>query len=242
MDQQQEPTFEESVKQVMQTLPPPIREYLSQGNYSVVAKNLMRKYTLHIDQGGVLEREIMLLLMGIDSPEEFSKSLKEEAKVSEDVMRSIMTDINQEIFIPLQKEMRNGGQVQKSNIVTQTSKLNAPAPRYISPTTTPPPTTSPNNAPLPPKMAMPLPKSVSTVTARPPLQMLPIGEEERKRISNIAPGSLVQPPINLPGTMPPIPVPSSTLPKTQPHLASLPQRPATPSKPYLTDPYREPPE
>ena len=85
----------------MQTLPPPIRNYLGQGKYSVVANRLMAKYSLHVDQGGILENGIMLLLMGVDTPEEFATALKDEAKISENILRSIMTDINQEIFVPL---------------------------------------------------------------------------------------------------------------------------------------------
>ena len=104
-------TFEESIKEVMQTLPPPIRAYLAGGRYSAVAKSLMTKYGLHIDQGGILEREVMLLLMGIESPQEFSDSLKQEALIPDDVVRNIVTDINQQIFIPLREEMRRSGQV-----------------------------------------------------------------------------------------------------------------------------------
>ncbi len=98
--------FDESVAQVMQTLPPVLRTYLAEGKYTTVAKNLMMKYALHIDQATVLEREIMLLLMGIENPDEFADALKTEALLSEDIMRSIMTDVNQEIFMPLQKQMR----------------------------------------------------------------------------------------------------------------------------------------
>jgi len=104
-----EPTFEESIKEVMQTLPPPIRNYLVQGRYTAVAKGLMAKYSLRIDQAGVLEREIMLLLMGIENPDEFAASLKSDASLADDVVRNIMGDVNQQIFIPLREEMRKMG-------------------------------------------------------------------------------------------------------------------------------------
>lgn len=106
-DQSPELTLDESVKQVMQTLPPVIRNYLSQGKYSVVAKNLMTKYNLHVDQGGILEREIMLLLMGVDTPDEFTQSLAEEANLNQQTVSSIVQEVNTQIFIPLQEEMRN---------------------------------------------------------------------------------------------------------------------------------------
>jgi hypothetical protein len=105
---QPELTLEESIKQVMQTLPPIIRDYLTQGRYTLVARNLMAKYGLRIDQGGVLEREIMLLLMGIENPDEFSKALAEEAKLDQKTVNGIVEDINEQIFIPLREEMRKG--------------------------------------------------------------------------------------------------------------------------------------
>src|SRR5450756_491476 len=111
MDQnQQKLTFDESVAQVMQTLPPVIRAYLTEGKYTAVAKGLMTKYGLRIDQGGVLEREIMLLLMGIENPDEFTQALVEEAKFDQKTITSIVQDINTQIFIPLrEEEMKSGG-------------------------------------------------------------------------------------------------------------------------------------
>ncbi len=230
MDQQREPTFEESIKEVMQTLPPPIRNYLSQGKYSIVAKNLMRKYSLHIDQGGVLEREIMLLLMGIENPDEFAASLKSDATLSEDVVRNIMTDVNQEIFVPLQKEMRNAGSGAQEE---RSAAPRASVPSYVpSPSARAP--VSSIGAPLPPKMAMPQPKATSDITS-PPLQMLPLGEEKKERISNIAPRPSALPPANLPGALAPNAIQSIKRPAPPP-----PFRPAAPAKPYSTDPYREP--
>ena len=109
MDQTPEPTFEDSLKEVMQTLPPVIRTYLTQGKYTAVAKTLMAKYDLRIDQGGVLEREIMLLLMGVEDPNEFVKALSEEAGLSQQVINGISQDVNEQIFTPLRAEEMKGG-------------------------------------------------------------------------------------------------------------------------------------
>lgn len=105
---QSELTLEESIKEVMQTLPPVIRTYLSQGKSTMVAKSLMIKYGLRIDQGGILEREIMLLLMGIENPTEFTQALDEEAKLDKKTIENITQDINTQIFVPLRERMRNG--------------------------------------------------------------------------------------------------------------------------------------
>src|SRR3989344_3857363 len=108
-DQRSAPNFDETIAQVMRTLPPVVRNYLGQGKYTTVAKILMAKYGLRIDQGGVLEREIMLLLMGVDDPTEFAQALAEEARLGQEVVQRIAQDVNDQIFVPLQAEMRKGG-------------------------------------------------------------------------------------------------------------------------------------
>ena len=238
---QQTLTLDESVAQVMQTLPLPIRQYLSQGKYTMVAKGLMSKYSLRIDQGGVLEREIMLLLMGIENPDEFAASLKSDAALSEDTVRSIMTDINQEIFIPLQKEMREA-RTGESNMVSSAPApvlphVNAPAQSQPPPTLRAP--ISSVTAPLPPKMTMPDQNSAPA-----PRQAFTPEQEQRARLLNIAPRASASPTADAP-----VPLPLRTTPATQtPPGASRIERPAppplsqpvAPAKPYSTAPYREP--
>ncbi len=92
----------------MQTVPPVIRNYLVQEKYTPITKALMTKYALRIDQGGILEREIMLLLLGIESPDEFSQALVGEAKLSQQVTSGILQDVNTQIFVPLRARMQSG--------------------------------------------------------------------------------------------------------------------------------------
>ncbi len=106
---QQEPTFEDSVAQVMKTLPPVIRTYLAEGKYTTVARILTTRYGLRIDQAGVLEREIMLLLMGIETPPEFVQALTEEARLDKKIVDSIVQDVNEQIFVPLRTEEQRIG-------------------------------------------------------------------------------------------------------------------------------------
>lgn len=223
MDQNQpELSFEESLKQVMQTLPPVIRDYLTQGKYTVVSKNLMAKYGLRIDQGSVLEREIMLLLMGVETPSEFMEALAEEAKLDQKTVGGIVQDVNDQIFVPLREEEENGSVVEPV----------APAARPQRPL-------APHIAPLPPKTAMPsrstgtLGDIVRSVTAQ---KMLEDHEEPHIELSQVPVPPVAQSvplaPVNLPGAMPPQDI-SRTF---------IGQKPAIPAPvaPYSSDPYREP--
>lgn len=99
-------TLDASIKQVMETLPLPIRQYLGRAGYSIVAKNLMTKYGLRVEQKNVLEREIMLLLMGIDNPDEFVQALVKEANLDQHAVSGITHDVNEQVFVPLRDQMR----------------------------------------------------------------------------------------------------------------------------------------
>ncbi|MHB1163306.1 MAG: hypothetical protein ACYCZZ_02155 [Minisyncoccota bacterium] len=268
MDQQQEPTFEESLKEVMQSLPPVIRTYLSQGMYTVVAKSLMAKYGLRIDQGAVLEREIMLLLMGVETPAEFMQALAEEAKLSEQVIGGIVQEVNERIFLPLRaEEMKAGQSVRPAMPAERLQPVPQPVPAHFAPL---PPRflrseatiknqVESRNSELPPKAAMPravqsggtlgdVVRSVLPAQKTPDnLNLLEDREEPHIEFSTApAPqASRAVPPPNLPGAMAPRDIwaqsPIAT-PKREPAVPPL-QRKAPAPDPlttYSADPYREP--
>jgi hypothetical protein len=163
-----EPSIEESIQQVMHTLPPPIRRYLGQGKYSVVANGLMKKYGLHADQGGILEREIMLLLMGIENPDEFTQALVGEAQLDQQTVNSIVQDVNAQIFLPLREEMRNG-----------TQNTQPPVPPSVPPPVPqlqePPRMTMPVP---PPRVNAPIPNYASSRTVIPANPQMPVRESQ----------------------------------------------------------------
>ncbi len=159
---QPELTLEESIKQVMQTLPPVIRTYITQGKYTTVARGLMAKYGLRVDQGGVLEREIMLLLMGINSPDEALQALVDEARLDEQTINNIAKDLNDLVFVPLRKEeeaSRSGASVPQP-----ASPAAAAAPKpAVAPAAPRPAPAAPPQGSLPPKAFLPQSASLGEV-------------------------------------------------------------------------------
>lgn len=245
-EDQKELTLDESLAEVMQTLPPVIRTYLSQGKYTVVAKNLMAKYSLRIDQGGVLEREIMLLLMGIETPDEFTKALVEEARLDQPTIDGIVKDINEQIFIPLRKEEEGKG---------MSGTIPVPAPVPVKVVVPQPPLPS-HIAPLPPKFISPsnnvppvimpsvLPVVAPAPDVSPASSVPPVAHRVPLASLSLAPSA---PPLNLPGAMPPLdmlevkpPLPAAPLPVSAPQPIQPQPGVIVPNKNYSADPYREP--
>ena len=130
----------------MHTLPPAIRHYLAQGTYSTVTQNLRNKYHLTAGQATVLQNEIVMLLMGVENPDEFSRSLVADALLDQPTVTSIAQDVNTQIFIPLRTGMQNGPTTPPSPIAKpvppQAPRVTVPTPNYAPPrppTPTPPP-------------------------------------------------------------------------------------------------------
>jgi hypothetical protein len=200
----------------------PIRTFLAEKRHATMAAGLMRRFQLHIDQTGVIEREIMLLLMGIEGPEEFAQALKDDAELPDDVLSAVISTINQELLMPLREELRQGGAAtMSSNKPTQgvstheaqgqqtrsstpqqaqgERRMPMPAPKPAPSTMLKPPTLlvqQPTSAPLPPKAVMPRQNGILPPTAQPP--MLPLGEEgpiiPNQRINLISRPQAPQPP------------------------------------------------
>lgn len=108
MDTPFDPTLESDIKELMKEVPPPIRAFFASGKVETVAKSLMLKYQLHIDQGAILEREMILLLLGLKNPTEFVQTLLEEGKLDNQTINDIVQDVNAQIFVPLREEVRRG--------------------------------------------------------------------------------------------------------------------------------------
>ncbi len=228
-------TLDESIAQVMKVLPPVIRNYLAQGKYTAVAKDLMAKYGLRIDQAGVLEREIMLLLMGIENPDEFAQALTEEAKLDQKAISGIAQDINTLIFVPLREEEMKSGAMKAEPAAKPIVPAPSAAPAFGAPPLQkprhldnrippPPPRPVPPMPPTPPRPQNPALRDIlAAVTKAPPMdssKLLEDHEEPHIEFHTALQAPHPTPPQNLPGMMPPRPTPPappSTSGPVQPH-------------------------
>ncbi|MBU6388357.1 hypothetical protein KGQ72_00540 [Patescibacteria group bacterium] len=270
MDTPPNSTLEDDIKQLLTEVPPPIRTFFASGKVEMAAKNLMQKNRLHIDQGAVVEREIILLLLGLKDPAEFNKALAEEAKLNQETITSIVRDVNDQIFVPLREQMMKSGTGNAPQPSTpQPPKAAVPSAIPRPPGNTPRPPMVPgaggqpqrfmhleNKIPLPPRPAGQ--SGVAAIHHAPltppkPLENSKLLEDhEEPHIEfHKAPTPPIQPaprvnapPPNLPGAMPPRVTsevrPSPTIPKVEPPAPPKPSAPLAPNRPYSVDPYREP--
>lgn len=172
MDQnQQDQTLEENLKEVIRNLPPILHTYVTQKEYTSVARSMVLKYSLHIDQGTILEREILLILLGIETLDDFTQALMGEAKIDQQAVSGIVQDINTQIFIPLREEMERGVSAEAT---PEPERLTMPeGMRPVMPAPPLPPRTSGVSAPPPPPPHPPAPPIPTFQPAPRPPQAIP---------------------------------------------------------------------
>lgn len=99
-------TLDDSLKALLQQVPRPVRDYIL-NDLSGKVRELMTRYNLHVDQGGVLQGELMIMMLGQQEPAEFMQELK-NAGIPDAAVQSLMHDINEEIFKPIRAAERGG--------------------------------------------------------------------------------------------------------------------------------------
>ncbi len=254
-----EPTFDQNLSMVVSQLPPLVRTYFTSGKVEIVAKNIMQKYRLHVDKGAVIEREIILLLLGLKNQNEFSQVLAAEAHLDKKTIENIVQDINTQIFLPLRERMRSGEANTAPPVAMPAAKSAEVKPPQIEPKPISIPTLIvpklPSNFVSSPPVLFSAPKPITSNTlledreephiefnkalvpptssravlssTRPPQGINRVISEARP--TPIASRVNVTAPVFQPKQIPP-PVP----------VVAVPKAPLPSSKPYSTDPYREP--
>lgn len=123
-------SLEESLGLLLARVPAPVRDYVLNDHVSTV-RGLMQKHQLHVDQGDVLQRELLLMLLGQQGPAEFMKALRASG-IPEATVQVLIEDINETIFKPLrEKEQAGSGEVHPQiteAAVPEAPPIEAPAP------------------------------------------------------------------------------------------------------------------
>ncbi len=252
-------TLEQSIREILPTLPPPIRKFLQEGKLGKTVQLIMDRYALHVDHGAVLEHQLTLVLLGLEGPEEFATELFAQLPVSEQTVKDILGDLNKEVFVPLREEIRNGVSavsraqpsrpqprpaIQHPPLQRPTSEVRpSPTIPKVEPQIPPRPanTVPPPNAAEPERhfhlqnKIPPAPRMNPSIAPLPPKAILPRHVGAPSGVGPSAPKLLQdheEPHIEFRKTAPPPPNLPGVI-----HHQPLPRPPAPP---YSTDPYREP--
>ena len=115
----------QSIEQLIVKVPAPVRSFILDELPSA-SESLMNRYRLHVDQGGVLETELLLMLLGQSTPKEFVDALAKSG-VPEETVRQITDDVNKEVFMRLRRAEQEG-EALPSSPTGKSELMNRPQP------------------------------------------------------------------------------------------------------------------
>jgi len=262
----------EQVLKAYNAAPDAVRAAFSAEATTNVIAGLKDKYQLHVDQSGLVAKEVGYLLLGLVDPNTFMSRLR-AGGVPEGSVSGIISDLNEQVFKLLREEMRQASGKQGSAAPAPRQgqpPMPRPQPMQASrPTSAPPvpvsrptmpPRPQPMQAPRPPAAPAPTPASAipQHIAPLPPKTVMPRLNvlEAQCESAPAAPMPRPQIPASLRPVAPAVPItprpvapPPPNLPGAAPESpvspppAPPPQRPpAPPAPPYTADPYREPVE
>lgn len=217
-----------SVAAVLQELPVAVRQYLAKETHSLVVSRLMGKFKLTHEQGVLLEREVLLLLLGVESIHEFGDTITSELGLDKSTTDLLLKEIGQQILVPLSEEIEKDEQAQSVQTEPEDGEA-APKTEPVAPI-------------VPPVRQAPVPQVPVPSYVAPPLQSPRyVRSESPVAEAMIAPmmprAGMPRPHITLGavGTPAPVPAPATPAPKeaapvqATPTPAPLEAAPVTPA-------------
>ncbi|CAN5708977.1 hypothetical protein BH11PAT2_BH11PAT2_08570 [soil metagenome] len=97
----------EQILAALKKAPPLIREAFGSDETMATILKIQKRYNLHADVLGAVSEELGNLLLGLIDPATFFTRIQERG-VNDESAKSIVDDINREIFVPLQKKIKDG--------------------------------------------------------------------------------------------------------------------------------------
>jgi len=102
-------------------LPKSIQDALLSANLPEKLIRTAEKYQLHIDQAGALETETHLVMLGLETPNDYAKNIQKALNISSEIAGQIANDINNEVFLSIRKSLKQlqAQEEETSNVVEQ---------------------------------------------------------------------------------------------------------------------------
>ena len=129
------------LQQYINNLIPVVKQAVLSPEWKKRVGEIGQKYSLHLDQIGSLETEVLLVIVGMEPEEDLIENIKRELSISNILATQITEDVNTRVFQYIFKLMQNTEIPQSDKFVQQ---LPVQPPKKIEST----PTTPAQNEPL----------------------------------------------------------------------------------------------
>ncbi|HZS43242.1 MAG TPA: hypothetical protein VFA52_03440 [Candidatus Paceibacterota bacterium] len=90
----------------LQNLPSNIKEAILNNDIGAKLAEISKKHQLHIDQADILENETLMILVGLESADEYLNNLVRELRIPRDKASLIVDDVNNSIFSSIKSSLQ----------------------------------------------------------------------------------------------------------------------------------------
>ena len=98
---------DETINKIMSTLPEPVRKLISDGVWEERAKEVCKKYSLEDSKTESLLNNVLLVLIGVDKPEDFLNNIIGDLGISRLLAEQIQEDLENRVFDYALKQVEN---------------------------------------------------------------------------------------------------------------------------------------
>lgn len=86
-------------------LPKVVQDLITDSGWQFKIRDLIKKYGIRIDQGGTIEHEIFLVMLGFDDAENFISNVAKETGLDRKIVTSLAQDVESLIFNPIKQAL-----------------------------------------------------------------------------------------------------------------------------------------
>ena len=113
----------EQVYMKFQKLPTVVQDVIFSSNTTDTIKEISKKYNLHIDKIGILNKEITYIIVGLEKTTDFIRNIKVQLNLPDEKINAIAKDVNEKIFLQVREVMKKAqsDMTEESGSVTPSS-------------------------------------------------------------------------------------------------------------------------
>lgn len=117
--------YQQILKDQFSKLSPTLRDFISHGNWSTMARDIAKQFDLTDEKYASFENEILFVLICLQQKEDFTENIKKELEIDSNMTSWIAEDVNKNIFSRIVREIDlMWKSMEKTNLETEEQKPN----------------------------------------------------------------------------------------------------------------------
>ncbi len=94
-----------AVQEQFLSLPKAVQDVITESNWQFTIRDIIKKFNLRIDQGGVIENEVFLVMLGFQDADDFLENIIREGNMDRGIAGALEKEVGAVIFAPLRKAL-----------------------------------------------------------------------------------------------------------------------------------------